>query len=191
MSGTLGGMTGLGSNGMGAGGGMGQLPPGLLQMLMAQQGGGGGMGAQPMNQGPQIQMPQPTHMGGGGMPMGGGAPQAPQLNPASMQAAMGQGGGLAGLLAQLKGGQQGITPQPGVNAPINPNAAAGAPGAMAPSAGPPMPGQGAMPPSGMPIQPSNGSGMPFNGQGQAQGMSPGLLQMLMQHFGGGAGGQPS
>jgi hypothetical protein len=118
MSGSIGGMLGMGSNGLGAAGGA-SLPPGLLQMLMTQMQGGGGMtpGAAMMG-GPQLM--------GGQRPMGPNpAPQMalpgpPQQMPGQLSSltapgANGAASPLMGLLAALKGGQSGVSPTPGPN----------------------------------------------------------------------------
>ena len=97
------GMTGMGSNGLGLGVGPANLPPGLLQMLM-QQGAGGGIA-------PQIQ-----HFGQAPMAPNPVGPMQQPLQPTptigtSIMGANGQGAPLQGLLAALKGNQQGIAPQ--------------------------------------------------------------------------------
>lgn len=117
MSGSILGMQGFGSNGAGYGGGSPQIPPGLLQMLLqhAQGGGMSGMQGQPpggaMPQAPQLGAPQQRPMmpnPQGQMPQQG----PPQQMPGGMASLM-QNGGLSGLLAMLKGQQQGVAPQPG------------------------------------------------------------------------------
>lgn len=132
MSGTLMGMQGMGSNGLGVGP-PGNMPPGLLQMLLQHymSGGGGGMpGGQPGMQqgmppgapspgmqppgGPQIQPQMQRPMGMNQAPMMGARP--PMQAPSNPLAQLGQGGGLMGLLASMKGPQQGLVPT-GAGAP--------------------------------------------------------------------------
>lgn len=117
-------MQGLGSNGSGLSPSMGGIPPQLMALLM--HGGAGGMGGG--------MTPGAAMMGGPQLPGGAGAMQHPQMpNPAPMmppQQALqqqpggapnlgaltqpGAGGGpspIAGLLAALKGQQNGLSPQ--------------------------------------------------------------------------------
>jgi hypothetical protein len=131
MSGTLMSMTGMGANGGGMSPTMGQLPPGLLQMLMQHaQGNGMGMASQiggAMPNAPQI-------VQGGQPPMGGNPqPQMPSQQPPPQQmpgmASAMQGGGLQGLLAMLKGQQTGLKPQ---GNPGQPPSAFGAGGSLPP-----------------------------------------------------------
>jgi hypothetical protein len=140
MSGSLYGMEGMGSSGLGIGG-LGGLPPGLLAMLLRGGGMGGampGLAAAPQAPGPMVgaqgaggMSPMSALMSAGALqgqrpmmpnPMGMPAqapPGGPQMAPNPMSALMGAGGlggagGLQGLLAALKGNQQGLSPQPGV-----------------------------------------------------------------------------
>jgi hypothetical protein len=121
------GMQGMGSSGAGMGG-MGSLPPGLLQMLLAQaQGGvGGGMTPGAAMMGPQINASAARPMGSNMSPMmppQGPPQQAPgQLSGMMQPGANGAPSPLMAMLAALKGAQQGVTPQPG----LTPGQSAGA-----------------------------------------------------------------
>jgi len=139
MSGTmLGGMTGMGSNGMGVGGPQQSVSPGLMALIaqmhaqQGQQGQGGQQGPQGMSppqgmptQGVAPQLPQgvsgqqPGMMQHTMMPQGQGMPQgAPQgmgQQPVQMPTPQ-SAQQFASLLAQLKGSQNGISPTPAPNA---------------------------------------------------------------------------
>lgn len=107
MSGTLTDMLGMGSNGTGLTGMGGTLSPQLMRLLAMRQA---------LAQVPQQGNMAPQLAAGRGAPtMPNQAPmmqpQTPQQMPGQMSQAM--GGNLPQLLAALKGGQTGVTPQQG------------------------------------------------------------------------------
>lgn len=143
MSGTLSPMIGMGSNGLSAGAGT-SIPPGLLAMLMYGGGGvpaptlGAGGGAAPSPATALMRPPQggvPTTVAPPVMPQG-----APQQAP-TMMSSLGGSPGLSGLLAALKGDQQGLAPSP----------AAGSGGQMAPPVLPGVSGAGGNPLLNLPL----------------------------------------
>ena len=164
MSGTLAGMMGMGANGAGINGAAGSIPPGLLQMLMARQAMGGGGGVPP---GAGVGPPQPG-------PAGMGAMGGPQLQPG--QPPMGGGMNPAAMLPPPQMPQNG--PQNGPQV---------APGAMAGGGGAGMQGMNAQLPgllhALMGSQQQGVTPQPGATGAGAQGVNPGLLQMIMQHFG--------
>lgn len=116
MSGTLTGMLGMGSNGTGMAQSGPTISPGMMQMIqqmMAAQQNGGMMGSVAPNMaGPQIQQAHPM-MAGNPLPQAQPPQQMPGQPASLMQpGAAGAPSPMAGLLAQLKGGQTGVTPQP-------------------------------------------------------------------------------
>ena len=132
------GVSGAGGMGGGAGGGMSLQQ--LLAMMQAGRGAapmsaGGPTMTTPLSQG-GVATPMANYIGGGmpGGGMGGAMPAAPVAgNPPPQQpgAAMSPGNmqGLMQLMAAMKGGQTGVTPQ-GAGAPGVPPQGAGMPGAM-------------------------------------------------------------
>lgn len=136
MSGSMGNMVGMGSNGMGLGGGTAQLPSGnmgLLQMIMAahqaqqqSQAPHGPMAGQlqsPMAQqpggGPMSQAPQMPGMQPGGSPgqppMGANPSAAVASSPqaAGIMQSLGGPQGVMSMINALKQGQNGIQPPGG------------------------------------------------------------------------------
>lgn len=119
MSGSMYGLQGLGSNGLGMsamGGGGGSVSPSLLAMLMSRLGGSTGTGGTAM----APTMPSaPTHMGNTPNPSVQAAPQVVQQQNTGMSSLGTQG--LSSLLSALKGNQNGLSglSATGQNTPIS------------------------------------------------------------------------